>query len=387
MGAVCSAIEFRYIEPHVKAVSNELGDMPVSSKNHKVQSVRDVLKIMHDWPKTLADIGIHSSTADKVTKARVAAWTNLLTEWKAVGKEWDATYPERKSIDIPFTDPKSKDKVREFLAKLQTRFDGKIDEDTSELLGMQWERNFENRTSKLHQAAYIEKMLKSFGFWNYHKPPRTPMPAGTRLIPSCMHAAEHCLKYIAGTPTEGIRYGRDNTPLHEERGPHQLWGFVDADFASDSETRRSHTGYCLFLNGGPISWKSTRQQSVSLSTAEAEWYAASEAGKEIVYLRSILDDFGQQQHGPTKLYEDSRAVICMAENPVNRKASRHIDTRRYWIGEAVAAKVIKLLPCTTQKMVADALTKSLPLATFEKHRRAMLGECNAPYAVHFCYVS
>ena len=179
-----------------------------------------------------------------------------------------------------------------------------------------------------------------------------------------MHAAEHCLKYLAGTHTEGIRYGRDNTPLHDERGPHQLWGFVDADFASDAETRRSHTGYCLFLNGGPISWKSTRQQSVSLSTAEAEWYAASEAGKEIVYLRYILDDFGLKQRGPSKMYEDSRAVICMTENPVNHKASRHIDTRRYWIGEAVAAKVIRLLPCTTQKMVADALTKSLPAATF-----------------------
>ena len=88
------------------------------------------------------------------------------------------------------------------------------------------------------------------------------------------------------------------------RGSNQLWGFVDADFASDEETRRSHTGYCLFLNGGPVSWKSTRQKSVSLSTAEAEWYAASEAGKEIVYLRHILEQFGLPQRKATKLYED-----------------------------------------------------------------------------------
>ena len=73
--------------------------------------------------------------------------------------------------------------MREFLAKLQTRFDGKIDEDNSELLGMQWERNLDDRTSKIHQAAFTEKMLKSFGFWQYHKPPRTPMLPGTRLIP------------------------------------------------------------------------------------------------------------------------------------------------------------------------------------------------------------
>ena len=121
------------------------------------------------------------------------------------------------------------------------------------------------------------------------------------------------------------------------------------------DTRRSHTGYIIMLNGGPVSWKSTRQKSVSLSTAESEWYAASEAGKEIIYLRYILHGFGFEQKKATPLYEDSRAVICMAENPVNRKASRHIDTRRHWIGEQVEQELIKLVECKTDKMVADAL--------------------------------
>ena len=102
-----------------------------------------------------------------------------------------------------------------------------------------------------------------------------------------------------------------------------------------------------------------------MSTAESEWYAANEAGKEIIYLRNILDAFGFIQHSPNVLYEDSRAVICMEENP--RKASRYIDTRKHWIGEAVAAKLIKLDACTTNKMVADALTKNLPAPTFERH--------------------
>jgi hypothetical protein len=56
---------------------------------------------------------------------------------------------------------------------------------------------------------------------------------------------------------------------------------VDADFAADLDTRRSHTGYVIMMNGGPISWKSVKKKSVSLSTAESEWYAVSEAGKEI----------------------------------------------------------------------------------------------------------
>ena len=105
----------------------------------------------------------------------------------------------------------------------------------------------------------------------------------------------------------------------EGRKLNRLWGWVDADFGSDLDTRRSHTGYVIMMNGGPISWKSVKQKSVSLSTAESEWYATSEAGKELLYLRIIMRKFGFPQLGPMHLYEDSRAVITMAESPSNRK--------------------------------------------------------------------
>ena len=72
-------------------------------------------------------------------------------------------------------------KTDEFFEQMRNRFDGTVEEDVSELLGMEWERDLENASSKLHQAAYTEKMLKSFGYWGYHKPPRTPMLPGTRL--------------------------------------------------------------------------------------------------------------------------------------------------------------------------------------------------------------
>jgi len=65
--------------------------------------------------------------------------------------------------------------------------------------------------------------------------------------------------------------------------------------AGDIETRQSHTGYILMMNGGPISWKSRRQDNVSLSTSEAEFVAASQAGQEAIYLRETLTDFGFSQ--------------------------------------------------------------------------------------------
>jgi hypothetical protein len=60
-----------------------------------------------------------------------------------------------------------------------------------------------------------------------------------------------------------------------------------------------------------------KQKSVCLRTAENEWYAASEAGKELLHLRIIMREFGFPQIGPMYLYEDSRAVIAMTENPRN----------------------------------------------------------------------
>ena len=94
------------------------------------------------------------------------------------------------------------------------------------------------------------------------------------------------------------------------------------------------------LNGGSVSWKPTNQKSVSLSAAEAEWYVASDTGKEIVYLLSILNDFVFEQVSTTLLYEDSRSVIVMTENPVNRKASCHIDTHKRFIGQLAQDKII-----------------------------------------------
>ncbi len=78
-----------------------------------------------------------------------------------------------------------------------------------------------------------------------------------------------------------------------------------------------------------------------------------------------------EQVSSTLIYEDSRSVIVMTENPVNRKASRHIDTHKHFIGQLVQDK-IRLEQCTTDRMVEDALTKGLPDPVFEKHKVEIL---------------
>jgi len=88
-----------------------------------------------------------------------------------------------------------------------------------------------------------------------------------------MEAAEHVLRYLRDIWNEAITYTRGLHLINE------LWGWVDVDWA---DTRRSHTGYVLMMNSGPISWESCRQDDVSLSTFEAEFVAASQASQEVV---------------------------------------------------------------------------------------------------------
>jgi len=156
-----------------------------------------------------------------------------------------------------------------------------------------------------------------------------------------------------------------------------------ADWAGDTDTRRSHTSYILMMNGGPISWKSRRQDNVSLSTSAVEFVAASQAGQKALYLRETLKDFGYQQKAATEIYEDNLACVAMSESPVRRKFSRHMEIRCYFVRELVKAGFVKLVPWRTHKMVADALTKSLPSPAFIGHRCVMMGQ--TPFALKFLH--
>ena len=307
--------------------------------------------------------------------------------------------------------------IKKFKQALLTRFAGTDEGPVTQYLGCQLIRDRKNCTSKFVQTAYTERLLRTFDMWDNVKTVATPMEPGTRLVkadcpespdpvlqrryrgivgsigflvqmtrcdlafaygqlsqflhcPGPVHllAAERALAYVRGTSDFGLYYsdlgaGRRNV----------LTGWVDSDFASDSDTRRSVTGYVMSLNGAPISWRSCRQGGVTLSSSEAEYVAASAVAQENAYLRSLLTGFDRAPVGPTCVWEDNAACILMSENPVNRDRSRHVDVKFHFLRERVRAGEIKLYKCWGPLNVADALTKSLPRVAFQKHMPYMTG--------------
>ena len=87
--------------------------------------------------------------------------------------------------------------------------------------------------------------------------------------------------------------------------PLRLFGVQDSDWGSDRHHRRSITGIAQFLGGSVIAYKMKIQPVVALSSTEAEFYAASEAGKMALYLQSVLTELGYPQEKLTILYEDN----------------------------------------------------------------------------------
>ena len=179
---------------------------------------------------------------------------------------------------------------------------------------------------------------------------------------------KHVLVYLSHTIDLGITYSKGDM-----MGSNILYGFSDAGFAGDPDTRRSKTGWLTKLNNGPISWKSKDQSTVALSTCDAEVFAAVQAVKEIKYLRYQLHYVGLTQYDPTELFVDNQATIAIMTKGSLREETKHIGMRKAFLKENYQRLQVKPVDCCTKNHLANIFTKSLPRQTFLRLRDIIMG--------------
>ncbi|KAG6617006.1 Retrovirus-related Pol polyprotein from transposon TNT 1-94 [Phytophthora cinnamomi] len=275
-------------------------------------------------------------------------------------------------------------------------------------LGIEIHRDRESKVIIMNQRAYIQRLAEKFGVENC-KAVHTPADSNSKLVkPSedevfapkypyrelvgalmylatctrpdiaqavgevakfCEYynkshwvAAKRILKYLKTTQDLGL--------VFNGRTKGELFGYADANWAGDLDTRRSTTGYVFFLNGSAISWKSKRQPTVATSSTEAEYMALYNATQEAVWLRQLLKDVGAECVGATTIFQDNQGCIALAKNPAYHSRTKHIHLKYHFLREKVEDKIIVLEYKPTDEMVADGFTKALARP---KHRQFIVG--------------
>jgi hypothetical protein len=166
-------------------------------------------------------------------------------------------------------------------------------------------------------------------------------------------AAKRVLRYLKGTMEWGLVLG-GSAPILLSMAADSSWGDC-------LETRRSSQGYVATLGACPVSWKSQRSEAVAKSTAEAEYYAVGQAGREIVFLRNLLE---YPRTEATELQCDSQSAQAIVHSEGISNRTKHIDIRHHWIREQVQKGILYMQHVSSEENMADLMTKALGI---ERH--------------------
>jgi hypothetical protein len=281
------------------------------------------------------------------------------------------------------------------------------------MLGIEVKRDREARIISLSQTAYIDSILRRFGFEDL-KPLSTPFDPTKRLTseqaprdtaefalmrdipyreavgalnwgalatrpdisyavsqvarfsanpgPAHWEAVKWIYRYLAGTKDLRLTYGEQRCGL---------LGYTDADGSMDEE-RKAISGYAFLIDGGAVSWSSKKQEIISLSTTESEYVAATHGVKEAIWLRTLITEVFHNLTEATDIFCDNQSAIALSKDHQYHARTKHIDVRYHFIRWVIEQGVVHLVYCPTGDMVADIFTKALP-APLVKHFARCLG--------------
>ena len=342
-----------------------------------------------NWQCSDYDVVVYYKTWDDGTWALVGFWVD---DGTSIGDEF---------------------RLLELEEAIRRRFGISSDGEACWILGTNIRHNAESKFIFISQKDYIENIGRKFNIENC-RPVSTPLPQGVNygaisrpetdeekiemanypyreLVGSLMFAsvvsrpniahsvnklaqyssnpglshwklAIRILIYLYSTRDYELRLGGDALCLH---------AYSDADFAGDTEDRKSTGGYAIFLGMGTVSWSSKKQSTVALSSTESEYIALSEAAREVMWIRHFLEELDIFYDEPTFIFENNQGMIAFASNQRVICHMKHIEVKHHFIWHLIEIGTIQVVYRRTRDMTADILTKTLPLPTHFHHAQRL----------------
>lgn len=291
------------------------------------------------------------------------------------------------------------------IAKLKNEFPMTDEGQINSFLGIS--AIFNDKGLFLNQTSYAKEIIERAGMKDC-KPCKTPVDVQSKLSdkegaplsnPTEYRSLAGALQYLTFTRPD-ISYAVQQICLfmHEPREPHMkalrrilryvqgsnhhglqllkkqkmaLIAYSDADWAGCPSTRRSTSGYCVFLGDNLISWSAKRQSTVSRSSAEAEYKGVANAVAEICSLRNLLLEMDCPLTTASIVYCDNISVVYLSSNPVQHQRTKHIEIDIHFVREKVQMGQVRVLHVPSSLQYADIFTKGLPSTLFYNFRSSL----------------
>ncbi|GJU84109.1 DNA helicase, partial [Tanacetum coccineum] len=177
------------------------------------------------------------------------------------------------------------------------------------------------------------------------------------------HALKRILRYVRGTIDHGLQLYVSSTS--------QLTAFTDADWASCPITRRSTSGYCVFLGDNLLSWSAKRQVTLSRSSAEAKYRGVANVVAEAAWIRNLLLELHAPLTTGTLVYCNNVSVVYLSTNPVQHQRTKHIEIDIHFVPDYVASGQVRVLYVPSRFQYADIFTKGLLSVLFLEFRSSL----------------
>jgi hypothetical protein len=293
--------------------------------------------------------------------------------------------------------------IDSLVAKLRSKFEIGDESPLDFFLGMSVD-DTSGTDVKLSQLNYIEKIVAKFGYGDLPEVV-TPMIEGLALskspddllfedfnirskIGSLMYAmvctrpdicyavsylarfTEHPSKEVCIAVSRVFRYLDATKHLKiiiKKESPSDLVLYCDSDFAGDITDYKSTTGVLVLIGSTPVGWYCSKQTITAQSSTDAEIIAMNFAAKEIIWMRGLLGELGEDITLPTRLLCDNQSAIKLAHNPVFHKRTKHIMLKFALLVELLVKDEVILEFTKSADNLADTMTKAQKEVHFLKN--------------------